>query len=455
VNDLALSVKGLKKRYPRTEGGGKSLRQIFNRSRDQRHFWALDDISFDVTKGDAVGIIGHNGAGKSTFLKIISRIVAPTAGEVELYGSVNSLLEVGTGFQPDLTGRANIFLNASILGMSRKDIVAVYEDIVEFSGLRDFIDMPVKHYSSGMYSRLAFAIAANVTGDILALDEVLAVGDAEFRRKCLARMDSLIGGKDRSVLFVSHSMDAILRLCNKAIWLDHGKLRAEGAADDVVREYLRSVSPVCSSVRLPNLEDEHSWDIAESDAVAAVAKDGSPTAPKARMSAFLEDSATGIARIALVKIVDDGGKTTEVFFRDQPVTVIFEVQMTQSEAVCGFVAVRCSPRKGVSETVPLFSAYSPPMSLNAGTSTFRVTIPSNLFTSAIYHLTVAVLTPGSPVIKHHMLKQVLSFQVAERDNDNEMMGDYVRGVIRLNLKWGCSTHDEAEDKNNQNLPIRA
>lgn len=200
-------------------------------------FWALKNISFDINQGDRVGIIGRNGAGKSTLLKILSRITEPTTGSIKIKGRVASLLEVGTGFHPELTGRENIFLNGAILGMSKEEIKRKFDEIVAFAEIEKFLDTPVKRYSSGMYVRLAFAVAAHLEPEILIVDEVLAVGDAAFQKKCLGKMEDV--GKDgRTVLFVSHNMSAINQLCENAIWLDQGNLVTHTNTEDVVSQYL-------------------------------------------------------------------------------------------------------------------------------------------------------------------------------------------------------------------------
>ena len=202
--------------------------------------WALRDVSFDVRHGEVVGIIGHNGAGKSTLLKILSQITEPSEGEVHVYGDVGALLEVGTGFHQELTGRENIYLNGAILGMSRTDIARKFDEIVDFSGIDRFIDTPVKHYSSGMGLRLGFAVAAHLEPEILVVDEVLAVGDAEFQRKCLGKMDE-VASQGRTVLFVSHNMGAIRKLCSRAVLLKHGCVEKIGQVDDVIEHYLSNL----------------------------------------------------------------------------------------------------------------------------------------------------------------------------------------------------------------------
>jgi lipopolysaccharide transport system ATP-binding protein len=207
----------------------------------REEFWALKDVSFEIPDGDAVGIIGRNGAGKSTLLKVLSRITAPTQGRVRIGGRVASLLEVGTGFHPELTGRENVFLNGAILGMTKKEIARKFDEIVAFAEVEKFLDTPVKHYSSGMYMRLAFAVAAHLEPEILIVDEVLAVGDAAFQDKCLGKMESVTRG-GRTVLFVSHNMAAVQRLCKTAILLEGGQIRMQSSSQQVVAHYLASMS---------------------------------------------------------------------------------------------------------------------------------------------------------------------------------------------------------------------
>ncbi len=201
-------------------------------------FWALRGVEFNVEPGEVIGIIGRNGAGKSTLLKILTGITPPTEGEIRMRGKVASLLEVGTGFHPELTGRENIFLNGAILGMTRKEIARKFDDIVAFAGIDKFLDTPVKYYSSGMYVRLAFSVAAHMEPDILLVDEVLAVGDAEFQKKCLGKMEEVTKKSGRTILFVSHNMAAIKSLCKKTILLEKGKIRMLGETEDVVNYYL-------------------------------------------------------------------------------------------------------------------------------------------------------------------------------------------------------------------------
>jgi lipopolysaccharide transport system ATP-binding protein len=250
---VAISVKGLGKKYTLSGPQEKyltfrdaivnSVKAPFRRLSSHEsspEFWALKDVSFDVEQGEVVGIIGRNGAGKSTLLKVFSRITSPTEGTVDIYGRVGSLLEVGTGFHPELTGRENIFLSGSILGMKHREIDARLDEIVKFSEIEKFLDTPVKRYSSGMYVRLAFAVAAHMDTEILLVDEVLAVGDVQFQKKCMGKMGDVAAKEGRTVLFVSHNMSMISSLCKKGILLEQGKIRFNGPIEDAINTYLNS-----------------------------------------------------------------------------------------------------------------------------------------------------------------------------------------------------------------------
>ena len=244
--DIAVFVRGLSKSYSIAKNAEKhtsaseaimhKLRHPFQKI-ERDTFWALNDVNFDIQKGDVVGIIGRNGAGKSTLLKILSRITEPTRGRIALYGRVGSLLEVGTGFHPELTGRENIYLNGAILGMQKSEITRQFDAIVDFSGTAQFLDTPVKRYSSGMYVRLAFAVAAHLNPEILIVDEVLAVGDAEFQKKCMGKMHD-VAESGRTVLFVSHNMGAVRQLCSQSLVLKSGSVSYSGSVDGGINEYM-------------------------------------------------------------------------------------------------------------------------------------------------------------------------------------------------------------------------
>ncbi|MBC8549044.1 MAG: ABC transporter ATP-binding protein, partial [Candidatus Brocadiales bacterium] len=257
MSRLAIQIKQLSKAYriphkqdEKTDGGYKTLQEDImalpgrlvsalrgRGSTERETVWALKDVSFDVHEGEVIGIIGRNGAGKSTLLKILSRITDPSKGQADIYGRLSSLLEVGTGFHPELTGRENIFLNGTIMGMRRHEVAKKFDEIVAFSGVEKHIDTPVKFYSSGMYVRLAFSVAAHLEPEILVVDEVLAVGDAEFQKKSLGRMQE-VSKEGRTVLFVSHNMGAIQSLCPRAVWLNDGKVMSDGPSKQVVKEYM-------------------------------------------------------------------------------------------------------------------------------------------------------------------------------------------------------------------------
>ncbi len=289
ANDIAISVEGLSKRYLVGHNNqadpnatlrdqiARNLRGLARKTRDMargrqivqgdtvEEFWALRDVSFEIPQGARVGILGRNGAGKSTLLKLLSRITEPTSGRIKINGRVASLLEVGTGFHPELTGRENIFLNGAILGMSRREIQSKFDEIVDFAEVERFLDTPVKRYSSGMYVRLAFAVAAHLEPEILIVDEVLAVGDSEFQKKCLGKMDA-VSQSGRTVLFVSHNMLAVQKLCQSALLLDTGRLDLAGTVDECIRRYLVSAGsadyssnidtsrPMITDIRLVTLE---------------------------------------------------------------------------------------------------------------------------------------------------------------------------------------------------------
>src|SRR5690606_37210143 len=249
MSDIAIKVEGLGKEYiigHQKQGDlmnsfSAGWKRLFQKSKTKESFWALKDLNFEIRKGEAVGIIGRNGAGKSTLLKILSRITEPTKGRFEINGRVSSLLEVGTGFHPELTGRENIYLNGTILGMNRKEIKQKFDEIVAFSGVEKFLDTPVKHYSSGMKVRLAFSVAAHLEPEILIIDEVLAVGDAEFQKKCLGKMDEVSKGEGRTVIFVSHNMGAVQNLCQKGIVLERGTAKSFDKIEEALEGYLESL----------------------------------------------------------------------------------------------------------------------------------------------------------------------------------------------------------------------
>jgi homopolymeric O-antigen transport system ATP-binding protein len=294
---IAICAEGLGKRYalrhrvdPYLTMRDALARRFFGR-RDPRpaseEFWALRDVSFEVGEGERLAVVGRNGAGKSTLLKVLSRVTDPTLGRARIRGRIASLLEVGTGFHPELSGRENVFLYGVILGMSRAEVRRRFDEIVSFAEVERFLDTPVKRYSTGMYLRLAFSVAAHLEPEILIVDEVLAVGDAQFQRKCLGRMDE-VGRSGRTILFVSHNLQAVRQLCNRALWLDGGRVRAHGEIDPVLQAYLAS-----AGTRSPGAIDE-------------------------RIRALPEDPAF---RLASVQLVQDGVEVGDVVENGKPLAL--------------------------------------------------------------------------------------------------------------------------------------
>lgn len=243
MSQVAVSVEHVTKKFRLFHERNQSIKSAIMRGRTSVHedFLALDDVSFDVLEGSTTGILGSNGSGKSTLLKCLTKIYTPDKGRIISHGKIAALLEVGSGFHPELSGRENIFLNGSILGMSRKEITRKFDEIVEFSGVEQFIDQPVKNYSSGMYVRLGFSIAINVDPEILIVDEVLAVGDAEFQEKCRIKFQEF-KQKAKTVILVTHSMQSVLEMCDQAVWLNRGRVETKGAADSVVKAYMESTN---------------------------------------------------------------------------------------------------------------------------------------------------------------------------------------------------------------------
>jgi len=364
------------------------------RSKSDR-IWALQDVSFEIGRGEVIGIIGRNGAGKSTLLKILSRITAPTSGQVKLRGRVASLLEVGTGFHPELTGLENIYLNAAVLGMTRRETTRRLDEIIGFSGVERFIDTPVKRYSSGMYVRLAFAVAAHLDPDILLVDEVLAVGDAAFQEKCLGRMRQ-VGDQGRTVIMVSHNMHAISRLCERVIWLESGTIKEAGARPSgAIRAYLKGASP--ETLR---------WTPAERGL-------GGFQYEEVQLS--FPGSERGRAEVP----------------PDVPLTILFRYRV-QRGFPSGRLALRMDNEDGVvvfaSSNTDGTSAKHRPWTEAFGLET--CVVPSHFLAPGRYFLTVSEPTEaGGDIIHEH----VLAFRVSEANSLTAIDGR--RGVLAPLLTW--------------------
>ncbi len=412
---VAIQVEGLSKSYRIGELQAaygtlrESLSHAAKRFTGQEHrggyeeIWALKDVSFSLEEGNALGVIGRNGAGKSTLLKVLTRITTPTDGRAEIRGRVGSLLEVGTGFHPELTGRENIFLNGAILGMKRREIHAKLPEISEFSGVEKFLDTPVKRYSSGMHVRLAFAVAAHFEPEIMLVDEVLSVGDAEFQARCLGRMED-IGATGRTVVFVSHHLQAVSQLCDRAILLDDGQIVNDGPSEEVVAQYLQTVTGTSSS---------QSWSE--------------------------EDSAPGddLIRLHSVRVTRSNGETVDSVDVREPVGVELAFSVLRdgppilpklkvvSGGTIAFNTMDVDPR---------WREPSPP-----GDYVTTAWIPGNFLNEGLVTVDAAVCSIDSPKLHHHVsVHEAVSFHVHDPLEGDSARGTFTgqwRGVVRPLLDW--------------------
>jgi lipopolysaccharide transport system ATP-binding protein len=404
-----IKVENLSKLYYLGGGQSNSLRDavagfIKNPKRKaKQELWALNDVNFSVGDGETLGIIGHNGAGKSTLLKILSRITKPSGGMIEIRGRVGSLLEVGTGFHNELTGRENIFLNGAILGMQRAEIESKFDEIIAFSELEKFLDTPVKHYSSGMYMRLAFAVAAHLEPEILIVDEVLAVGDISFQKKCLKKMRD-VGESGRTILFVSHDMSAISRLCSRSIWLKDGILVKDGATSEVVSAYLHEQSEKGSEKKWESSANAPGNEITKLRSVRVCTESGETA------------SSMDIRRpigIEMIYEVSEAGKT-----------LIPNFHFYNEQGICVFISHDWSEHW----------RYRP---RPCGTYTSTVWIPGNFLAEGHIFVTVAVTT-YEPINVHFVERDAVTFSVVDSLDGDSARGDYaglLPGVVRPILEW--------------------
>ncbi|HMN04877.1 MAG TPA: ABC transporter ATP-binding protein [Flavobacteriales bacterium] len=361
-------------------------------------FWALRDVSFEVRKGEVVGIIGHNGAGKSTLLKLLSRITLPTEGVIRMRGKVSSLLEVGTGFHPELTGRDNIYLNGAILGMRRAEVDAKMDEIIAFSGVTHHIDTPVKRYSSGMRVRLGFAVAAHLEPEILIVDEVLSVGDAEFQRKSMGKMkDSAKSG--RTVLFVSHNMTAMRSLCNRVVWLDKGRVRMQGPTEEVVGAYLQNYNTATT---------ERTWAPHEAPGNEVAHLRHVRVSPASGGDAFRWEDAVDVEIGLDIHQADHTAVNMQVVNADD------------------FVVFTTNSREGLDGHF-----------LDKGHHVLRCRFPGHLFNAGEYRLHIGVSHQGRMSFRED---QVVAFQVVEPPRDGAWHGRR-KGMFRLQIPWTVQATD--------------
>ena len=415
-SESAIEVRGLAKRYRLGEraalhgslretiarGAAKTLRRAGRRRPHRDWIWAVDHITFDVEPGEVLGIIGSNGAGKTTVLKLLSEITQPTEGEARVYGRVGSLLEVGTGFHPDLTGRENVFLNGAILGMKRREIGRKFDEIVAFAEVERFIDTPVKRYSSGMQLRLAFAVAAHLEPEILIVDEVLAVGDAAFQRKCLGKMGE-VSGEGRTVLVVSHNMAAITSLASRCLWLDGGRIKEVGPVADVVTAYLGSEA----DSETPGLADVSDAELRKRD-------------PKTIQSDV---------RFEWVRLRDDDERTTNVFFTGEGLTVDLGLC---SAIRADRLEILCSVR--TLDGVHVFTLMTGLMEVDLAPGRYEisVSVPLNPLRRGRYELDLYMLT----VPPQDLVRAAIQLEVAGVKDDTANPRDIQPwGLVNVDQRW--------------------
>jgi lipopolysaccharide transport system ATP-binding protein len=369
--------------------------------------WALGGVSFQVEQGEVLGIIGPNGAGKSTLLKILTRITTPTKGSAVIRGRVGSLLEVGTGFHAELTGRENVYLNGAILGMTRREITRKLSDIVEFSGVEKFIDTPVKRYSSGMYVRLAFSVAAHLEPEILLVDEVLAVGDAEFQRRCLGRMEEL-AGHGRTVLFVSHQMQVLARLCDRAILLREGRIVQDGSSEQVVAHYLQAEGGAGSRRYWPDLA----------------------TAPGGKR-----------VRLREIRVVDEQGQLVDSVDIRRPVGIEISFSVLRDD-VAVFPRVKLIDREGNNAFTSIDPGHQWTERPAVGDYTVTAWIPGNLLNEGLYTVEAGISSLGAigsnKLVHQARCPEAVAFHVHDPAEGDTSKGGYAgqfRGAVRPLLEW--------------------
>jgi ABC-type polysaccharide/polyol phosphate transport system ATPase subunit len=399
----AVEVREVTKRYRIGESWRPTFRDAFSRSKEPtREFWALRGVTFDVDEGEVVGVVGRNGAGKTTLLKLIARITEPTAGVARMRGRVGALLEVGTGFHPELTGRENVFLNGAILGMRRAEIRRRFDEIVEFAGVNRFLDTPVKRYSSGMYLRLAFAVAAHVDPDVVVVDEVLAVGDAEFQRRCLGKM-SQFAREGRTVFFVSHDLGAVAQLCQRALWIDEGLLKHDGPAERSVELYLASRASATAQV------------VFSADAEKEV-------------------------QLLSVGLTDEHGAPIDAPIRDRPFGV--RLRFVVRANVRGLdVGVRLATSRGIRVLDESWSDSTGGVPPSAGIGTWEISlIVPPVLAADEYTVGVTIASPFDRFVD----EEVLTFRLWPRSADRREVIERQR-VVQAPVRWRQESFGHSED----------
>jgi lipopolysaccharide transport system ATP-binding protein len=431
MSELAIKVENLSKMYRLGSVGTGTISQDLNRTiarlrgkedpyakvglvndrstkSDGDFVWSLKDINFEIKKGDAVGIIGKNGAGKSTLLKILSRVTGPSTGTVKIKGRVASLLEVGTGFHPELSGRDNIFMNGSILGMSRAEIKSKFDEIVDFSGVEKYIDTPVKRYSSGMYVRLAFAVAAHLEPEILIVDEVLAVGDAEFQKKCLGKMQDVNREEGRTVLFVSHNMAAVNRMCDKGIVLKDGQKSFEGNKDEAIKFYLKD-----------------STDLEDTSGIIEWTKENAPG---------------DLLKLMAIKLMNEYGENNNIFYIDKSISIEIKYLCTQQFSNMRIALQILDEYENVIFTSTNEGIQS--ITSKAGMHTAKCTIPPDILNKNRYYVFIHFGQPGLQVLLQGRIYTYFDTEIASKNT--VLLSEYLPGYVAPKLEWTNSYQETYE-----------
>jgi lipopolysaccharide transport system ATP-binding protein len=417
---ISISIENVSKQYRLGVIGNRTLYEDLNRwwarvrnlpdplsklgdvdhgNRSDGLIWALQDVSLQVEQGQVLGVIGRNGAGKSTLLKILSKVTAPTSGQIKMRGQIASLLEVGTGFHPELTGRENIYLNGAILGMTRSEIAKKFDEIVSFAEVDKFVDTPVKRYSSGMYVRLAFAVAAHLDPEIMVVDEVLAVGDAAFQRKCLGKL-SENAGEGRTILFVSHNMAAINRLCSRAVLLDKGRLIADGPASEITARYLSGA--------------------AEENGIREWDTDNAP--------------GTEELRLVSVQLLNEEGKPISVIDVREKLVLRVEYQVNKPG-----LKFRCTFGFNT-QGIYAFAAMEPTEEVRAHQGRYfsSIIVPPHLLAEGEYIISISIFASSGAKVHYVSLRDAIAFQVYDSMTGLSARGDYAQnfaGVVRPLFQW--------------------
>jgi lipopolysaccharide transport system ATP-binding protein len=425
MSKLAIKAENISKQYRLGEVGTGTLSHDLNRfwhkvrgkedpylqigqandrsqKADSNYVWSLKDINFEIEQGDAVGIIGRNGAGKSTLLKLLSKVTKPTTGRFHVNGRIASLLEVGTGFNPEMTGRENIYMNGAILGMRSHEITRKFDEIVDFSGVEAYIDTPVKRYSSGMYVRLAFAVAAHLESEILIVDEVLAVGDAEFQKKCLGKMGDVSKGEGRTVLFVSHNMAAVKSLCNKGIYLKNGMINEKGEIENILTTYLLDV---------PKLEFK-----------GIIPKD-------------FDRLNLGKGFITKIEFINnEGNQISEIKFKEN-IEINVEIEILE-ELNAPFIDIKFVSKDGIIIAYSSTQIYADFSNKKIGLFSFKVTF-NNYFQPDKYNINIGLHNSDGTTIEY--LENIYDFEILKLGEKENYMKKWQHGFIELNGEWNIKS----------------